>query len=76
MIPTPIIRDTREEAAADVHALHDVGRAATLYGPVAGRFLALDLDAPVVDVTDALFDLGLGSDHAADEALRLVAAGS
>lgn len=65
---------SRDEAIAAVNALHAEGQAATLYSH-AGRYVALDLDAPIVDVTDALFDLGLDTERAEDEALRLVARG-
>lgn len=33
----------------------------------------LDLDAPIVEIVDALFEAGLPSNRAEDEALRLVA---
>lgn len=63
-----------DEAIADVRALHADGAAATLVSH-AGRYLALDLDAPIVDVTDALLDLGLDLHAAEDAAHRYVARG-
>lgn len=68
----------RDAAVAAVHALHNAGRAATLYsfvGHYGPGYVALDLDAPVVDVVDALSELGLADDRAQDEGLRLVARG-
>lgn len=73
---TIVSTDTREEGVKAVHALHDQGNAAKLVGPMPnGRFLALDLDAPIVDVTDALFDAGLSSNEAEDAASRYVKQG-
>jgi hypothetical protein len=65
----------RPAAIAAVHDLHDAGRAAGLVGPVNGRFVALDLDAPFVDVVDALIELGLGCNEAEDVAWKRVGRG-
>ena len=77
---TIVQTDNRADGITAVHALHDKGNAATLYGPVGGRFLAVDLDAPFVDIVDALADLLFGhvedySVTAEDEAMRLVKRG-
>ena len=70
---TIVQTDTREEGVREVYALHDKGHAATLYG--SGPFLAIDLDAPYVDVFDAIYDL-LGDDERAEgEAMRLIKRG-
>ena len=74
---TIVATDTREEGVKAVYALHDQGNAAKLVGPFDnGRFLALDLDAPVTDITDALVDAGMSATEAQDAALRYVKQGS
>ena len=37
-----------------------------------GRYAAIDLDRTVVEIKEALFDLGYGSDAAKAEAWRLI----
>lgn len=73
---TIVQTDTREEGVKAVYALHDRGNAARLVGPLdSGRFLVLDLDAPIVDIVDALFDAGMSANEAEDAALRYVKQG-
>ena len=73
---TIVSTDTREEGVKAVYALHDRGNAAKLVGPMPnGQFLALDLDAPFVDIVDSLFDAGLSSNEAEDAAMRYVKQG-
>lgn len=73
---TIVSTDTREEGVKAVYSLHDQGNAAKLVGPMPnGRFLALDLDAPIVDIVDALFDAGMSSNESEDAALRYVKQG-
>ena len=67
---------TREGAVRAARRLHDRGHAATVVGPMPrGWFAAIDLDRTVVEVKEALFDLGLGSDAAKTEAWRLIRRG-
>ena len=68
------ITTNQAQAIKAVYALHDAGHAATLHSHD-GRWIALDLDAPVVDVVDALDELGLDANDAEDVAHRLVARG-
>jgi hypothetical protein len=73
---TAIIHTDQAEAVAAVWALHDKGRAATLVSnDRLTRWAAVDLDGPIVDVTDTLFELGWDTVRAEDEAMRLVGRG-
>ena len=72
---TPTHYAIREGAVRAARRLHDRGRAATVVGPIDGQFAAIDLDRTVVEVKEALFDLGLGSDAAKTEAWRLIRRG-
>jgi len=65
---------TRTGAVNAARKLHDRGRAATV-ADHNGVFIALDLDRTVVEIKEALFDLGLGSDAAKTEAWRLIRRG-
>lgn len=63
----------RPTAVAEVRALRDAGHNTALYSYSGrGRYVALDLDAPIVEIVDALDELGLDAEAAEDEALRLV----
>lgn len=65
---------TREGAISAARRLHDRGHAATVTDHQ-GVFIALDLDRTVVEIKEALFDLGLGSEAAKTEAWRLIRRG-
>jgi hypothetical protein len=73
---TIVSTSTFEEGVQEVHALHAKGHAAKLVGPMPNeQWLALDLDAPIVDIVDALFDAGLSANEAEDRAWRYLQQG-
>ena len=71
---TPAEFRTREGAVRAARRLHDAGHAATVVSYL-GRYAAIDLDRTVVEIKEALFDLGYGSEAAKTEAWRLIRRG-
>ncbi len=65
---------TREGAVRAVRHLHDTGHAATVVSYL-GRYAAIDLDRTVVEIKEALVDLGFSSEAATTEAWRLIRRG-
>lgn len=61
----------RDHAAAAVETLTAAGRHATLWRH-AGRYVAIDLDGPFVEIVDLLLEIGLECEAAEDVAWHLV----
>ena len=71
---TPAEFRTRGAAVKAAYRLQDAGHAATVVSYL-GRYAAIDLDRTVVEIEEALVDLGFGSEAAKTEAWRLIRRG-
>ena len=65
---------TRNAAVKAAYHLQDAGHAATVVSYL-GRYAAIDLDRTVVEIKEALVDLGFSSEAATTEAWRLIRRG-